>query len=150
MNKSIGLQLVIYSLLLAGLSCLVYHLAPTLARVTLITGLAGGVLCLVWGVWAMLGSRHKVWAILTLVPVSFMLLSQTVVGWSGGVSAVPGRGAAAAVTTLLLLLSLAMLMRIAYAGVLFGEPATDPRKDAGTLSLASGGLAARTHGDKRA
>jgi hypothetical protein len=49
MNKTLGLLLVVYSLLLAGLSYLVYHLAPGAAQPTLITGPAGGALCLVWG-----------------------------------------------------------------------------------------------------
>jgi hypothetical protein len=42
MNKTIGLLLVIYSLLLAGLSYLVHHLAAGAARPTLIAGLVGG------------------------------------------------------------------------------------------------------------
>ena len=84
MNKTIGLLLVVYSLLLAGLSYLVYHLAPEVARPTLITGLVGGALCLVWGLRALAGSGGKALPLLTLIPVSFALLPQTFMGWSGG------------------------------------------------------------------
>ena len=52
MNKSLGVKLVVYSVLLAGLSCVVHQLAPAIAQPTLITGLVGGVLCLIWGLLA--------------------------------------------------------------------------------------------------
>jgi hypothetical protein len=134
MNKTIGLQLIIYSLLLAGLSYLVHHLAPALARPTLIAGLAGGALCLVWGLRAVAGSRGKALPMLTLIPVSFVMLSQTVLSWGGGTQEVPGRRTAAAVITFLFVLSIGMLMRIAYANVVFeGQPAS-PMKDGGAKS----------------
>ena len=124
MNKSLGIQLIVYSLLLAGLSYLVHHLAPALAQTTLIAGLTGGALCLVWGVRAVAGSGGKTLPILTLVPVSFVMLSQTVIVWTGGSEVVTGRRAAAVVITLLLGLSLGMLMRIAYTGMeAYGQPA---------------------------
>ncbi len=74
MNKTIGLQLVVYSLLLSGLSYLVHHAAPTLALPTLTTALAGGALCLVWGIRSIGDSRGKALPILTLIPVNFMML----------------------------------------------------------------------------
>jgi hypothetical protein len=125
MNKSIGIQLIVYSLLLAGLSYLVHHLSPAWAQPTLITGLVGGSLCLVWGVRAAAGSRGKALPILTLIPVSFVMLSQTVIVWTGGSEAATGRGAAAVVITVLLALSLGMLMRIAYTGMeTYGQSAS--------------------------
>jgi hypothetical protein len=131
MNKTIGLQLVVYSLLLAGLSYLAHHLAPPIARLALIAGLVGAALCIIWGLRAVLGKRGKALPILTLIPISFVMLSQTVISWSGGSQEVPGRQTAAAVITVLFALSIAMLMRIAYAGVVFdGQPAS-PTKDGG-------------------
>jgi hypothetical protein len=140
MNKTIGIQLVVYSLLVAGFSYLTYHLAPSLARTTLITGLAGGALCLVAGLWAIGGSRRKALPLLTLFPMCYVLLSQTVIVW--GSEPMPGRQPAAAVITLLLVLSLGMFIRIAYAGaVLDGQPAnptmdgaSDPQKNAKTTT----------------
>ena len=150
MNKTIGIQLIVYSLLLAGLSYFTHHTAPTLARPTLITGLAGGALCLIWGFRAMEGSRGKALPILTLIPVSFVLLSQTVTVWSGGSEAVAGRRIAAAVITLLLVLSIAMLMRIAYAGVVFtGQPAGST-KDPFAKPQTTGKPAGQANDSKRA
>ncbi len=123
MNKTIGLQLFVYGLLLAGLSYLTYHLAPSLAQPTLIAGLAGGGLCLVWGFRAIAGSRGRALVILTLVPVTFVMLSQAVMTWTGGSQEVAGRRMAAAVTVVLFVLSMGMLMRVAYAGTgLDGQP----------------------------
>jgi len=138
MNKSIGIQLILYSLLLAGLSYLVYHLSPTLAQPTLIAGVVGGTLCLVWGVRAAGGSKGKALPILTLIPVSFVMLSQTVIVWTGGSEVVTGRRAAAVVITVLLALSLGMLMRIAYTGMeTYGQPAS-ATKDTGAKSETTG------------
>lgn len=119
MKKTIGLLLLIYGLLLAGLSYLVHLLAPEAARPTLITGLAGGVLCLFWGLRALTGSAGKALPLLTLIPVSFVLLTQPLALWSGGGEGVETRRLAAVVTGLLLALSLGMLVRIAWSGVVF-------------------------------
>ena len=131
MNKTLGLQLVGYGLLLAGLSYVTHHLAPALAQPTLIAGLTGGVLCLVWGLRTVAGSRGKALPILTLIPVSYMLLAQTILTWAGGSPEVSGRQTAAAVMTLLLVISIAMLIRIGYAGVVFEGQAANPTTDGG-------------------
>lgn len=127
MNRSIGLQLVLYSLVLLVLSWFAHHLAPSIARVTLIAGMMGGVACMVWGVRAWLGSGGRALPILTLVPIVFVMLSQTVLAWGGGEAA--GQRAGALAITGLFVLSLGMLMRIAYAGVALdvrpGETAKD-------------------------
>jgi hypothetical protein len=149
MNRLIGTQLVVYSLLLAGLSYLIHHLAPALARATLITGQVGGLLCLVWGLRAVWGSRGKALPVVTLIPVSFVLLSQAVTGWSGGSEAIPGRRMAATVITVLLVLSIAMLMRIAYAGVVFDGQPTSPTKDLAAKPQTTGGPAGQANAAKR-
>ena len=138
MNKTIGLLLVVYSLLLAGLSYFVYHLAPGVARPTLITGLAGGALCLVWGFRALAGSGGKALPLLTLIPVNFALLPQTFMGWSGGSGGLQAGRTVAVVITLLLVLSMAMLVRIAWSGMLFDVPAAGATKDAGAKGETTG------------
>jgi hypothetical protein len=137
MNKTIGFQLAIYSLLLAGLSYLTHHLAPSVARPTLVAGLAGGALCLVWGVRAVAGSRSKALPILTLIPICFVMLSQVVMNWGGGQD-VPGQSSATPVMAILLVLSMGMLVRIAYAGVVFRGPAGGPAKDGGAKAPMAG------------
>jgi hypothetical protein len=136
MNKSLGIQLIVYGLLLAGLSYLVHLLCPGLAQPTLITGLVGGALSLAWGVRTTTGSHGKTLPILTLIPVNFVLLSQVVLTWTSGGVEVAGRQSAAAAITVLLALSMGMLIRIAYAGQAFdslptsGAKATETRSDA--------------------
>jgi hypothetical protein len=138
MNKTIGLLLVVYSLLAAGLSYLVYHLAPGGTRPTLITGLVGGGLCLVWGLRALAGSGGKALPLLTLIPVSFALLPQAATSWSGGGGGLQAGRTVAVVTTLLLVLSMGMLVRIAWSGMLFDVPAAGPAKDAGAKGATTG------------
>jgi hypothetical protein len=138
MNKTIGVLLVVYSLLLASLSFLVYHLAPGVARPTLITGLAGGALCLVWGIRALAGSGGKALPLLTLIPVNFALLPQTFLGWSGASGGLQAGWTVAGVITLLLVLSMGMLLRIAWSGMLFDVPAAGATKDAGAKAQTAG------------
>jgi hypothetical protein len=145
MNKKIGLLLVVYGLLLAGLSYLVYHLAPGGTQPTVIAGLAGGALCLVWGVRGLAGSGGKALPLLTLIPVSFALLPQTFMSWGGGVQA--GR-TVAGVITLLLVLSLAMLLRIEWSGMVFDVPKGEGTKQGDSQAQPGGQRAA--HGGKRA
>ncbi len=135
MNKQIGLLLVVYGLLAAGLSYLVFHLAPGETKPTLIAGLAGGGLCLVWGFRALAGSGGKALPLLTLIPVGFTLLPQAFSSWSGGSQG--GRGVAA-ITTLLLVLSVGMLLRIAWSGVVFDVPAAETTKQDGVKAARPG------------
>jgi hypothetical protein len=142
--------LAVYGFLLAGLSYLTHYLAPALAKPTLITGLAGGALCLVWGVRAMQGSRGKAWAILTLIPVTFVMLSQAVLTWGGGTQQVPGRRMAAVVITVLCVFSVWMLMRIAYAGMVFDEQPGSPANAAGAKPQTTGKAEAEASASRKA
>lgn len=137
MNKTVGLQLVSYSLLLAGLSFLTHHLSPGLARPTLIAGLVGGSLCLGWGLWVVAGGRGKALPILTLIPINFVMLSQAVMTWTARSQDVPGQRLAAATMTVLFALSMAMVARITHAGVTFDGPPASPGKDGGAKSQPS-------------
>ena len=150
MNKTIGLQLIVYSLLLAGLSYLVHYLAPALARPTLITGLAGGLLCLVWGVRAIQGNTGIALPILTLVPVNFTLLAQTVITWAGEFTNAPGHRAAAGVISLLLLLSLGMMIRIASTSITVYGQAASPAKGEGNKPNIAGKPTIQANSAKRA
>ncbi len=138
MNKTIGVQLIVYSLLLAGLSYLTHHLAPPVARLTLIAGVVGAVLCFTWGLRAVLGKGGKALPILTLIPISFVMLSQTVITWGGESQEAPGQRTAALVITILFAFSIAMLMRIAYAGAVFDGERANPTKAGGAKPQATG------------
>jgi len=130
MNKTLSLYLLGYSVLLAGLSCLAHHLAPQLARPTLIAGLIGTGFCTIWSLRAFSGKGGRALPILTLALLAFVLLSQTVSVWSASGEA-SGRRAAAWVITAALLISIATLMRIAYSGVLFDQRPGNTTTEAG-------------------
>ena len=129
MNKNLGSELIVYSVLLAGLSYLTHHVAPTIARPTLITGLVGGALCLVWGILAVRGSRRKAWAILTLIPISYVMLSQAVLTWGGRSEGGSPTRLAPALMVVMLAFSIGMLLMIAYAGATFDGRPPGPTKD---------------------
>ena len=138
MNKNIGFQLLIFGLVIAGLSYLTYDLAPAVSLPTLIAGLAGGALCVIWGLRAVTGSKGKGLALLTLIPMNFVLLSQTITWWFGGSEGMKGIRPGAAMTTVLFTLSVAMLMRIAWAGLAGEGQAPTPQKDATSKSQLEG------------
>ena len=150
MNKTIGLLLVVYSLLAAGLSYFVYHLAPGAARPTLITGLVAGALCLVWGFRALAGSGGKALPLLTLIPVCFVLLPQAFTSWSGGSGGLQVGRTATVVTTLLLVLSVGMLVRIAWSGMVFDVRAANRPKAGECQAPRGGSRAAQANAGKRA
>jgi len=138
MNKHLGSELILYGLLLAGLSYLTHHLAPTIARPTLITGLVGGALCLVWGVRAVRGNRRKAYAILTLIPISYVLLSQAILTWGGRSEGGSRTRLAPILMIVLLVFSIGMLVKIAYAGATFDGHPPGPTKEQPAKSQTTG------------
>ncbi len=124
MNKAIGFHLLTYGLLFVGLSTLAHHLAGAFARPTLIAGLIGGTLCVIWGFLVVAGNQSKALPLLTLVPVNFVLLSQSVMAWWGGSQVIQGGQWVALLITLLLVISMGTLMRVAYAGMSCGAEPT--------------------------
>jgi len=142
MNKTLGLQLVAYSLVLGGLSYLTHYLAPSITRLTFVAGLVGGALCLVWGFRAVRGNRGRALPVLTLLSICYVMLSQTVMTWGGGAESVPGQRAAALVITVLFVLSIGMLIRLAHAGVVLEGQPSGGIKEGGTQSKTAGKPAA--------
>lgn len=132
MNKTVGILLIVYSLLLAGLVFFVRWHVPALGEPIIATGLVGSLFCLVWGTRIVAGHQGKAPALLTLVPMTFVLLSQTVIAWTSEHGESPGLRPAALPLTGMLVLSLGMLMRIAYAGVVFNQEPASPPKSGGT------------------
>lgn len=78
------------------------------------------------------------------------MLSQTVVVWVGGGESMPGRWAVAGMITVLLVLSIAMLGRIAYVGVVIASQLASPVKNGETKPQLTGKPAAQAHAAKRA
>ncbi len=96
----------------------------------------------------MAGRRGKALPLLTLIPVSFVLLAQTFTSWSGGAPGMQGGPLIGVLTTLLLVLSLGVLVRIAWSGVVFDLPSVNQAKDATGKAQPTARLEAQTGASK--
>ncbi|MBI3850528.1 MAG: hypothetical protein HY298_09710 [Verrucomicrobia bacterium] len=101
---------------LIALALLTHRVAPEMARVTLITGLAGGGFCALWGVFGLLGHRRRVGAVLTLIPVSLVLLTQAVSGWMERGAGKSESLFAPSLMTVMLVTSVGVLTYVLHAG----------------------------------
>lgn len=81
MSKKMASIILAYGVALAALSLFIRQIAPAFAKVILITGMAGGGLCGLWGMVALAGHKGRAWTVLTMIAVSFVLLSQVVQVW---------------------------------------------------------------------
>lgn len=108
-NKGVGLVLFVYSILL-GLGMLLNRADKTL----IIFGAGGALLSALYGWTWLVGRGRKVWPILTLVVVGFMLLSRAVHSWFE----VGAEGIRTPILlTALLALTVGTIMRVAYSGM---------------------------------
>ncbi len=80
-------RLATYGVAVATLSFFIQQAAPAFAQVTFITGVAGGGLCVLWGIVAFAGHKRRAWAVLTMVAVGFAVLTQVMPAWMDGSSA---------------------------------------------------------------
>jgi peptidoglycan/LPS O-acetylase OafA/YrhL len=81
MSTNISVSVVIYGIILVILSLVVRSMDPELARLGIITGIAGGAVCILLGILGWLGHRVRAWTILALIAVCYLLLSQVVISW---------------------------------------------------------------------
>jgi len=109
MSKKMAGVIMAYGAVLAALGLAVRSVAPELARITSITGIAGGGLCVLWGLVALAGHKRRVWTVLTLIAVLAVVLSQTVQAWLASTDK-SGTVAGALLLTLILLLTVGMLL----------------------------------------
>jgi len=115
MNRPLAFEFILYGLFLAGVSLIVHYKAPDFGQVTLVTGIAGGALSVLWGVLVLCGYRRRWWIVLTLAVVMFSLLSQAVTAWMrpAGGDASPMRLVAMWITVLLVF-SFGLLMNLLH------------------------------------
>ncbi len=139
MNKKISFWLLIYGVILLAIGGWAMARSPHLAGTIGYASLAGGALCLVWGIRAGQGKKTKAGAVLTLIPLGYLYVAQAIQGWLGGGGVVAERLALAAGATLGAALTLAMLLRVAYDGVLFGVAANSGQNN----SITNAGPGAR-------
>lgn len=103
-----------YGVALAGLAVVLQQVAPALAQITFIAGLVAGGLTVLWGVVAWSGYKRRSWAVLTLIALALVVLTQTVNAWATSATETPGRLAGALVLTLLMAMTVRMLMYLLH------------------------------------
>lgn len=114
MNSKSSLFILGYAMVLLVSGVAAHFVSPELAQVSFFTGLVGGIVCGALGFLSLLGRRTRAWTILTLVGLSFTLLSQAVLSWAAVAGAGAAPGAVAVLITVMFVLSISLLMFLAY------------------------------------
>lgn len=110
------IDLVLCGVSLAGLSLLAQHLQPNFPRVTLLTGLVGGGLCILWGVLGGRTARVRAGAMATLAAVACVLVRQAVQSWAASTEDASNGRMVAVLMTVLVAFSVGMLTNLAREG----------------------------------
>ena len=119
MNSKMSAYVTVYGGLLVVLGLITHWIAPEIARITLITGSAGGALCVLWGIMGLLGHRCKAAEVLTLGVTGYVLLTQVVTNWMGRGNGKADTLLAPILMTAMLLLTLGLLIYLLHgAGTL--------------------------------
>lgn len=103
-----------YGVVLASLSLIIRSLVPGFAKIPSITGIAGGGLCVLWGILALAGHKRRAWAVLSMIAVSFVFLNQFVHAWMVSADERSGILAGRLLLTLIMLLTVGMLMYLLH------------------------------------
>jgi hypothetical protein len=114
MSKKMASVIGAYGVVLAALSYFIQQTAPASAQVVFITGMAGGGLCVLWGIIAFAGHQRRVWAMLTMIAVAVVMLSQVVHAWSVSTDATSMILMWRLVLTLMFLMTVGMLMYVLH------------------------------------
>jgi hypothetical protein len=110
MSKKMAGIIMAYGVALAGLSLAIKTVAPELAKISFLTGLLGGGLCVLWGLIALTGAKRRVAPLLTMAVVALVVLSPMLRAWMEASGTVGGR----LLLTLMLLLTVAMIMYVMH------------------------------------
>jgi hypothetical protein len=112
MSKKMASVIAAYGVVLAALGLIIQQTAPALAQVIFTTGMAGGGLCVLWGIVAFAGHKRRVWVVLTLIAVAAVVLHQMVHAWSVSTDATSISLMGRFVLTLMFLMTVGMLMYV--------------------------------------
>ena len=102
-----------YGVVLAALGVLIHQISQAFAQIIFITGMAGGGLCVLWGIIAFAGHKRRAWTVLTMIAVALAVLTQVVQAWlttDATSASLTGR----IVLTLMLLMTIGMLMYVLH------------------------------------
>lgn len=114
MSKRMASILLAYGVALTGLSILLRQIAPAFAKVTFIAGLLGGGLCVLCGIVAFAGHKGRTWAVLTMIAVLIVLLTQVVQAWLAASDASAISLVGRLVPTVMFLMTMGMLLYLLH------------------------------------
>ncbi len=116
LSWDVAADLVLYGVLLIGLSITARHLQQAFPRLTFFTGLVGGGLCVLWGVLGRRGTRCRVAAMMTLAAVACVLARQTLQSWATSTEGGSKVRMVATTMTVLVVLCVGMLANLVREG----------------------------------
>jgi hypothetical protein len=114
MSRKMAGILITYGIGLGVLGLVVQKLAPALERVTLLAGLIGGGLCLLWGAAALAGLKGRAWATVSTIATALVLLSQAIHVWSVSAPEAGGSLSVRLLVTFMLVLTVGMVMYLLH------------------------------------
>ena len=114
MSKKMASIIAVYGVGLAALSLFIQQTAAAFAQAVIITGLAGGGLCVLWGIIAFAGYKRRAWTVLTMLAVALVVLSQVVHAWSPSTDATSISLTGRLALTFMLLMTVGMLMYVLH------------------------------------
>ena len=115
MNVNHSVDLLIYGLMVAGLSLVAHQIAPDVADVMTKLLVAAGLLIMFVAVLGLRGSRRRSWPIVTLMVVAALLLVQAARVWLAVKLGVDGTKPVAVIHSLLLFFAIMEVLQIAKA-----------------------------------
>lgn len=116
MNSKSALLVLVYGGVLIGLGALAHSNNPEVAKLTMITASFSGGLCLIWGIWGLLGFCRLMWVGWTIGLTGAVLVTQTVTAWMSADEIKSGSRLAAILMTVMLFASVGVLAYVLHFG----------------------------------
>jgi hypothetical protein len=114
MSKKMANVLIAYGFALVVVGFVLYRVSPELGKVTWIASFAGSGLCLLWGTAALGGLKGRSWAVLTLVAMGFVMVTQMVGAWMAFAGSASERLTLRWLATAVMVLTMGMLMYLVH------------------------------------
>ncbi len=103
-----------YGVLIVVLSFVLQQVSPPLSKVAFVSGLIAGGLSILWGIVGLSGHKRRTWAMLTMIALSFVLLTQGIDAWSAPAGETPGKLGGAILLTGMIVLTVGMMMYVMH------------------------------------
>ncbi len=109
MNRTMSIALMIYAVVLVPASAIPLWVEPEVATQTIMLGGGVSVLCMIWGLLGLNGSRSRIGPGLTLGAIGFVLLAESITRWMPSSGNRPMNLLFTIVVTLMLFVTLGLL-----------------------------------------